>query len=53
MIDCLTLSLLRVINVEFPLQPHRRNITSHSVKNLASYLTQMKDDYTTNSHYLT
>ena len=31
-----------------------RNITSHSMKNLAFYsLLQMKDDYTTNSHYLT
>ena len=30
-----------------------RNVTSHSLKNLAFHgFTQMKDDYTTNSHYL-
>ena len=32
-----------------------RNITSHSMKNVAfhSLLSRMKDDYATNSHYLT
>ena len=30
-----------------------RNITSHSMENLAFYTSQMKDDSTTNSHYLT
>ena len=32
-----------------------RNITSHSIENLGDslYLTQMEDDYTTNTHYLT
>ena len=31
-----------------------RNLTSHSMENLTFHsLTQMKDDYTTNSHYLT
>ena len=43
----LTLSLPRVINFKFP-QPPKRNITSHSMENMAFYsFTQMKDNYTT------
>ena len=45
----LPLSLPRMTNFKFPLQPHQK----YNMKNLASYLTQMKDDYSTNSHYLT
>ena len=46
----LTLSLPRVINFKFLCSP-TRNITSQ--KPGFSQLTQMKDDYTTKSHYLT
>ena len=35
----LTLSLLRVINVEIPLQPHK-NMTSHSMENFIAYSDQ-------------
>ena len=49
----LTLSLPRAINVKFPLQPHQKYyITQHGELGFSS-LTQMKDDNTTNSHYLT
>ena len=49
----LTLSLPRVINIKFPLQPHQKYyITWHKELGL-SYLPQMKDDYNTNTHYLT
>ena len=42
-----SLSHPRVINVKFPLQPDQKyNITQNE-------LSRMKDDYTTNSHYLT
>ena len=48
----LSLSLPRVINLKFPLQPHQKyNITQYGELGF-SKLTQMKDDYTTNSHYL-
>ena len=48
-----TLSLLRVINVKIPLQPHKKyDITQYGKLNF-SYLTHMKGDYTTNSHYIT
>ena len=49
----LTLSLPRVINLQFPLQPHQKCNISQYGELVFSYLTQMKDDYTTNSHYLT
>ena len=46
----LTVSLSRVTNFMFSLLTRK----SHSMKNLDfSLLTQMKDDYTTNFHYLT
>ena len=49
----LTLSLPRVINVKFPLQPHQKyKITKYGELGF-SLLTQIIDDYTTNSHYLT
>ena len=48
-----TLSFPRVINFKFPLRPHQKYyITQYEELGLSS-LTQMKDDYTTNSHYLT
>ena len=47
------ISLPRVINITFSCSL-ARNITSHSKENLAmAQLTQMNDDYTSNSHYLT
>ena len=42
-----------VINVKFPLQPHQKYYITQSKEFGFSSLTQMKDDYTTNSHYLT
>ena len=43
-------SLPRVINFQIPLQPHHK----YNILELGfSYLTQMKDDCTTNSHHLT
>ena len=49
----LTLSLLRVINVKIPLQPHKKyDITQYGELDF-SWLTQMKSDYTTNSRYIT
>ena len=49
----LTLSLPRAINLQFPLQPHQKyNITQYGELGF-SYRTQMTDEYTTNSHYLT
>ena len=47
-----TLPLPRVINFKFPLQPRQEYyITQYEGLGFSS-LTQMKDDYTTNSHYL-
>ena len=49
----LTLSLPRVINVKFPLQPHQKyNITKYGELGF-SLVTQIIDDYSTNSHYFT
>ena len=40
----------RVINFKLPLQPHQKyNIPQYGELGF-SYLTQMKDEYTTNSH---
>ena len=49
----LALSLPRVINFKFPLQPHQNYYTTQYEELGFSYLTQMKDDYATNSHHLT
>ena len=49
----LTLSLPRVINFKFLLQPHHKSYTTQYEELGFSSLTQMKDDYTINSHYLT
>ena len=49
----LTLSLLRVINVNFPLQPHHKYYITQYGELGFSWLSQMTDDYTTNSHSLT
>ena len=46
-----TLSLPRVINFKFPLQPHHKYYTAQYEEIGFSYLTEMKDD--TISHYLT
>ena len=47
------LSLPKVINVKFPLQPHQKyHITQYEELGF-SMLNQMEDDQTTNSHYLT
>ena len=44
---------LTVINCNFPLQPYQKyNITQYEELGF-SQLTRMKNDYTTNSHYLT
>ena len=48
----LTLSLSRVINFKFLLQPHQKYYTTQCEELGFSSLTQMKDDYTTNSHFL-
>ena len=48
-----TLSLLRVINVKFPLQPHQRYFITHYEDLGFSQLTQMRNDFLTNSHNLT
>ena len=48
-----TLSLPRVINIKFPLQPHQKYYITQYGQLGYSYLTQMKDDYTTNPQYLT
>ena len=53
--DCrkLILSLLRVINVKFPLRPNQKYyITQYGELDFLSF-TQMKDDYAINSRYLT
>ena len=48
----LTLSLLRMINFKFPLQPHlTRNITSHSMKNLAFHSLPRLKMFTSLIHY--
>ena len=49
----LTLSLPRMINFKFLLQPHHKCYTTQYQELGFSSLTQMKDDYTINSHYLT
>ena len=49
----LPLSLPRVINVKFLLQPQQKYYIPQYGELDSSYLTQMKDDYATNSHYLT
>ena len=41
---------LRVINVKFPLQPHQKYYITQYEEFGFSLLTQMKDDYTTDSH---
>ena len=51
--NLLTLSLLRVINVKFPLQPHQIYYITQYGELGFSKLTQVKDDYATNSRYLT
>ena len=52
-IQTLTLSLPRVTNFKFLLQPHQKyNIAQYEELGFSS-LTQMKDDSTTNSHYIT
>ena len=43
----LTLSLPRVINSKFPLQPHQKYYITQYEELGFSYLTQMEDDYTT------
>ena len=43
----------RVINFKFLPQPHQKYYITQYGELGISYLTQMKDDYTTNSHYLT
>ena len=43
----LTLSLPRVINVKFPLQPHQKYYITQYEELGFSYLTQMENDYTT------
>ena len=49
----LTLSLPRVINIEFP-SAASPEITPHTMENPAFHsFTQMQDYYTFNSHYLT
>ena len=49
----LSLSLPRVINVKFPPQLHQKYYITQYEEFGFSSLTQMKDDYTTNSHYPT
>ena len=47
----LTLSLPRVINCKFPLQPHQKYYITQYEEFGFSKLTQMNDEYTTNSHF--
>ena len=47
----LTLSLSRVINFKFPLQPHQKDYITQYEELGFSQLNQMKDDYTINSYY--
>ena len=49
----LILSLPRVINFKFLLQYHQKYYITQYGEFGFSKLTQMKDDYTTNSHYIT
>ena len=57
--DCLshkgdTFPLPRVINLKFPLLPHQKfYITQYGERGSIANTQQMKDYYTTNSHYLT
>ena len=46
-------SLPRVVNFEFVLQPHQKYYITQNEELGFSSLTQMKDDYTADSHYLT
>ena len=48
-----TLSLPRVINVKFPLQPHQKCDMTQYEELAFHSLLKLKDDYTTSSHYLT
>ena len=48
----LTLSLTRVMNFKFPLQPHQKYSTTQYEERGFSQLAQMKDDYTTDPRYL-
>ena len=48
-----TLSLPGVINFKFPLQPHQKYYVTQYEELGCSYLTEMRDDYTTNCHYCT
>ena len=52
-LTCWTLSLPRVINVKFLLQPHQKYYITQYEELGFSKLTRMKDDYTTKSHNLT
>ena len=49
----LTLSLLRVVNFKFPLQPQHKCYIAQYGKLGFPQLTQMRDDYIANSRYLT
>ena len=49
----LALSLPRVINIKFLLLPHQKYYITQFDELGFSRLTQMNDEYTTNSHYLT
>ena len=50
----LTLSLPRMINVKFPLQPHQKYYITHSMKNLAFHnFLRWTMIILSNSHYLT
>ena len=49
----LTLSLPRVINFKFPLQPRQKYYITQYEELGFSSLTQLRDDYAFNSHYLT
>ena len=44
---------LRVVNFKFPLQPHQKYYITQYEEFGFSLLSQMKDDHTTNPHYLT
>ena len=51
--NILTLSLPRVLIIfKFPLHPHQKCYNSQYDELGFSSLTQMKADYTTNSHYI-
>ena len=48
----ITSSTPRLVNYKLPLQPHQTYYTTQYEELGFSQLTQMKDDYTTNSHCL-